>query len=359
MRSVEGACERAVTRREAIGLGAAAAVGAAALALAPELAEADTYTYALGSNLTMTIDGDTHTVTISGTGAMDSSVTSYNFLYIKNVIIEEGVTTVADFAFRGTGSASTDYIENVSLPSTLVSIGCEAFACQPIGSITIPGGVEQIGMGAFVGCSNVLDIVFEGDAPTITDTVDGAWLEADYVFGGTDVTVHYYTNTSGWTDSYKESLFSATYTTWEGTFATNVTWVGSLAIYRLYNQYSGEHLFTTLVNEYTTLVGLGWTYEGVNWGAPESGTSVYRLYNQYSGDHHYTSDANEYATLGSIGWTQEGEAFCSDDGKSTPVYRLYNPYASSFYHHYTTDANERDTLVGIGWEDEGVGWYGI
>ena len=303
MRSVDGACERAVTRREAIGLGAAAAVGAAAIAFAPELAEADTYTYALGSNLTMTIDGDTHTVTISGTGAMDSSVTNQNWSYIKNVIIEEGVTTVADFAFRGYGSASTDYIENVSLPSTLVSIGCEAFACQPIGSITIPGGVEQIGMGAFVGCSNVLDVVFEGDAPTITDTVDGAWLEADNVFGGTDVTVHYYTNTSGWTDSYKESLFRS---------SANVTWVGGLAIYRLYNPYSGEHLFTTDANEYTTLVGLGWSYEGVNWGAPESGASVYRLYNQWSGDH-----------------------------------------------HYTTYANERDTLVELGWEDEGVGWYGI
>lgn len=36
--------------------------------------------------------------------------------------------------------------------------------------------------------------------------------------------------------------------------------------------------------------------------------TVYRLYNQWSGEHLFTTDASEYASLGKIGWTQEGEA---------------------------------------------------
>ena len=88
----------------------------------------------------------------------------------------------------------------------------------------------------------------------------------------------------------------------------------SVSVYRLYNQWSGEHLFTTDKGEYDSLQALGWHGEGTAWKSPSvSDTPVYRLYNQWSGDHHYTMDEEEYDHLGQLGWNQEGTLFYSAD----------------------------------------------
>ena len=144
---------------------------------------------------------------------------------------------------------------------------------------------------------------------------------------------------------------------------------GTVALYRFYNPYTGEHFYTASTEERDTLVPLGWKYEGIGWIAAEPDSSenikpVYRLYNRYvpGGDHHYTTDENEYNELGKQGWIKEGYSWCAIDNLDdwfdvqTPVYRLYNPNASSGAHHYTTDAAERDALVEAGWKDEGTGW---
>ena len=100
------------------------------------------------------------------------------------------------------------------------------------------------------------------------------------------------------------------------TFASDgMTWsysvdtgrITSRAMYRLYNRWSGEHLFTMDKGEVGNLVSLGWKDEGVAWQAPShSDTPVYRLYNPYSGDHFYTSNKAEYDHLSAIGWNKEG-----------------------------------------------------
>lgn len=128
-------------------------------------------------------------------------------------------------------------------------------------------------------------------------------------------------------------------------------------MYRLYNPYTGEHLFTTDFNEAIVNSEYGWQYEGVGWVSPTTGAPVYRLYNPYSGDHHYTMDLNEYNTLAAIGWNQEGIGWYSDAGDQTPVYRNFNPYEQVGTHHYTTDSNEYVTLGSIGWHQEGIAWY--
>lgn len=51
----------------------------------------------------------------------------------------------------------------------------------------------------------------------------------------------------------------------------------SIPMYRMYNRYSGEHLYTRSVGERDNLKRVGWNYEGVAWNAPTSGTPVYRL----------------------------------------------------------------------------------
>lgn len=134
--------------------------------------------------------------------------------------------------------------------------------------------------------------------------------------------------------------------------------ISQLPMYRLYNRYNGEHLFTSSSSEAQSLISLGWTGESVAWFTPNSGNAVFRLYNRYSGDHHYTTDKSEYDYLGSIGWNQEGVGFYSDGSQTSPVFRLFNPYVNVATHHYTTSQSEYDYLGSIGWRKEGAGWYG-
>lgn len=126
---------------------------------------------------------------------------------------------------------------------------------------------------------------------------------------------------------------------------------------RLYNPYSGEHLFTTNRYEASDLVFRGWRSERsdglVNL---KEGTPVFRLYNEWTGDHHYTSDTNEVNACIRQGWTNEGIQFCSDEDATTDVYSMYNPYATKFYHHYTADADEMAKMQSDGWRQENVKW---
>lgn len=133
----------------------------------------------------------------------------------------------------------------------------------------------------------------------------------------------------------------------------------TITTYRLYNPYSGEHLFTQSFDEYNSLARIGWKQEGLAWNSPKSSnTPVYRLYNPYSGDHHYTTSWSEYDNLGRIGWNQEGVGFYSAESSDRkPVYRLFNPYVTVGTHHYTTSWGEYDSLGRIGWSQESIGWY--
>lgn len=141
---------------------------------------------------------------------------------------------------------------------------------------------------------------------------------------------------------------------------------GTQDMLRLYNPNSGEHFYTANSAEKDNLVAVGWKYEGIGWVAPQSSsTPVYRL---YSGtDHHYTKDANEKASLEKAGWKYEGIGwYSSDDSKSFPLYRQYNPNVNpkamrnnAGSHNYTTSKGENDSLVRVGWRGEGIGWYAI
>ena len=138
--------------------------------------------------------------------------------------------------------------------------------------------------------------------------------------------------------------------------------VRAVDMYRLYNQYTGEHFYTSSAGERDDLVAVGWTDEGVGWIAPESKTvPVYRLYNPYvdGGDHHYTRSASEALELVAADWSYEGIGWYSDEYESVPIYREYNPNAVTGTHNYTSSKEEHDSLVKLGWKDEGIGWYGV
>ena len=138
----------------------------------------------------------------------------------------------------------------------------------------------------------------------------------------------------------------------------------TIAVYRLYNEATSEHLWTTSLYEYNKLAAeQGWTQEGVGWqslSADDDGAvGVYRLYNEALGVHHYTTDTHEISVMLTNGWTLDNKekplfyAYGAKSGSGAAVYRLYNDGLSQ--HHLTMKASERDKLVAnYGWTDEAI-----
>ena len=127
-----------------------------------------------GDNLTWTIDDEKETLVISGTGEMTSEPwRAYSYMF-KHVIIEEGVSSIVDYAFSNTETA------DVSLPNSLKSIGNYAFYnCLGLKTITIPEGVESVGQSVFEDCMNMRSATWNTkNCPDIHKSVFG------YYYGG-------------------------------------------------------------------------------------------------------------------------------------------------------------------------------
>ena len=129
------------------------------------------------------------------------------------------------------------------------------------------------------------------------------------------------------------------------------------SVYRMFNRWSGEHLFTLDYGEALAMFEDGWDSEGVAWTAPAGGVDVRRLYNPSLGDHHFTPDAGEAKSLESIGWVDEGPVFMS--GGAVPVYRMFNKHATTGAHMLTKSTVEVEGLVKAGWTFEGVGLHAM
>ena len=125
------------------------------------------------------------------------------------------------------------------------------------------------------------------------------------------------------------------------------------AVYRLYNSYSGQHMFTANYDEAQSLCDNGWTDEGVGWkcGDKDKG-KIYRLYNSSNGSHLLTVSLIEVVETILHGWKLEGIAF--NQGSTKVIYRLYNGNE----HFYTANIDEWQSLKNIGWIDEGVVFCG-
>ncbi len=135
-------------------------------------------------------------------------------------------------------------------------------------------------------------------------------------------------------------------------------------VYRLYNTWTHEHLYTANLNEYNARVADGWNGEGVGFVTPEDGSDqvdgqVYRFFNPNNKEHLYTKDSAEVERLKAIGWKYEGVAWNSAKSDQTPVYRLFNPYVTEFTHYYTQNTTDRDENVARGMTNEGIHWYAL
>jgi hypothetical protein len=136
------------------------------------------------TNVTATLSGSApnYTLTINGNGAMQNfSTTNMPWSGVRNdiktLIIQEGITSIGNNAFRfctnaagalslpnsltSIGDESFRYcnaITSVNIPNSLVSIGSNAFSFTNINSVTIPNSVMIIGNGTFSSCSNLTSI---------------------------------------------------------------------------------------------------------------------------------------------------------------------------------------------------------
>ncbi|MBO5008581.1 MAG: leucine-rich repeat protein [Clostridia bacterium] len=115
-----------------------------------------------GDNLTWALD-DTGTLTISGTGDMED-YSSYGstapwFSYridIKKLIVQNGVTSIGDFAFYGR-NLSQDKLVYVELPSTVTTMGFYSFYnCKSIETVIAHEGFS--GELIFIECINLKNI---------------------------------------------------------------------------------------------------------------------------------------------------------------------------------------------------------
>ena len=104
---------------------------------------------------------------LSGSGDMPnySVYSSYDWAYsaLKRVIIEEGITSVSDWAFYDQQS-----LIEVELPKTLKTIGSSSFyCCKKLPSITIPNSVTVISDSAFASCNDLAEINYNGQLESL------------------------------------------------------------------------------------------------------------------------------------------------------------------------------------------------
>lgn len=118
-----------------------------------------------GENVIWTLDESTGTLTISGDGEIDSSelIGRWRLMNIRNVVIEEGVTSIGNNAFQGIID-----IESVTIPDSITSIGKNAFYnCDNLKNVVIGDGVISIGDGAFMDCIGLENIVWGNSVKVI------------------------------------------------------------------------------------------------------------------------------------------------------------------------------------------------
>lgn len=187
-----------------------------------------------GSNLTWHLD-DEGTLTIDGSGAMKSysygNAPWFNVIggkTVKKVVIKSGCTSIGSYAFY---SLSTNYIESVSLPDTLRTIGSNAFwLCKSLTEINIPSSVTNIYYFAFSGCSALEKLTLSEGLKTIgSEAFSGCTKLSEITIPSTveAIAANAFANCTGLkkiTNLSKATISDDAFPTPSGSCGDNITW---------------------------------------------------------------------------------------------------------------------------------------
>lgn len=147
-----------------------------------------------GDNAYWHFDNNSGTLTISGSGDMwDYSLENKSPFIdndaIKNIVIDEGITSIGDEAFSDCKELTSVIIPNsvtsighgafyccgnltdITIPNSVTSIGENAFSVCGITSIEIPDSVTNIGAGAFNNCYRLTSVEISNSVTKINDSV--------------------------------------------------------------------------------------------------------------------------------------------------------------------------------------------
>ncbi|MDF2881243.1 MAG: hypothetical protein K0R54_1800, partial [Clostridiaceae bacterium] len=124
--------------------------------------------FVLGTNVAGTFNAETGVLTISGTGNMTNfsgNNAPYNFIKYKitSVVIEEGVTSIGNYAFNG-----LFILTSITIPNSVTSIGDYAFnGCVKLSSVVLPANLTNLGGNAFNNCDSLSTINIPNSLTTI------------------------------------------------------------------------------------------------------------------------------------------------------------------------------------------------
>lgn len=148
----------------------------------------------------------------------------YSYSFVETAVIEEGVTVIPDYTFDDSN------ITELTLPSTIKSIGSSAFRNANFDILTLPDGLEELGYMSFGGiyylkevvipasvkeihdytfsnCRQLETVTFLGSAPNVTfleDDPDNPY--DDDMRADLDYAVCYYSGASGFDTDYWQGL---------------------------------------------------------------------------------------------------------------------------------------------------------
>lgn len=130
-----------------------------------------------GKNVNYSFNKETGELRIYGTGDMDNYDTLSMFEWdscapwyfdselVKNVVVEEGVTSIGACAFH-----NCENMTSIDIPKSVKSIGYGAFAyCLSLESIIIPESVETIGHEAFCECAGLKTVSIPQSVTSLGD----------------------------------------------------------------------------------------------------------------------------------------------------------------------------------------------
>ena len=163
-----------------------------------------------GSRVTWSLEDSA--LTIYGNGEMfdysfGQSIPWFGYLdQIQSLIIESGVTSIGENAFRGCKN-----LTNVTIPESVSFIGEYAFAgCSSLTYVSIPRSVKEIHSYAFYGCKSITEITipdgvtkicgdaFSGCSSLTNLTIPNSVTEIWKAFEGCDeLKTVYYAGSSG------------------------------------------------------------------------------------------------------------------------------------------------------------------